>query len=200
MAFLPSGNSKMKILKRGENKQGFTLIELLVVIAIIGILSSVVLAALNTARAKSRDSVRQQALTELRTALELYATDHNGQYPLPVTGGYASQCPGGGWGGLPANNVIPGLVPNYIPSMPADPAMNTATNADCIIYISNGTGYKVIDFNMVDSPSPGAVPGLLDPERNAGQPYANEINRCPDILDQSISWAVYTPDYRCELE
>jgi len=39
-----------KKFRRGEGKRGFTLIELLVVIAIIGILSSVVLASLNTAQ------------------------------------------------------------------------------------------------------------------------------------------------------
>jgi len=60
--------------------KGFTLIELLVVIAIIGILSSVVLASLNSAREKSRDARRVSDIKQIQLALELYF-DSNGEYP-----------------------------------------------------------------------------------------------------------------------
>jgi prepilin-type N-terminal cleavage/methylation domain-containing protein len=53
------------------NKKGFTLIELLVVIAIIGILSSVVLASLNTARNKGADAKVQSQMSGIRAAAEL---------------------------------------------------------------------------------------------------------------------------------
>lgn len=74
-----------------KNKRGFTLIELLVVIAIIGILSSVVLASLNSARQKSRDARRISDVKQLQLALELYF-DSNSQYPAgtaltPLTAG-----------------------------------------------------------------------------------------------------------------
>jgi len=77
-----------------QKKSGFTLIELLVVIAIIGILSSVVLASLNSARSKARDASRKATVRQVMTALEMYYNDNN---VYPSTG-----CEGCGidWVGL----------------------------------------------------------------------------------------------------
>jgi prepilin-type N-terminal cleavage/methylation domain-containing protein len=66
--------------KTPNKNKGFTLIELLVVISIIGLLASVVLASLNTARAKARDAKLLSELNTLTTALGLYYNDH-GSYP-----------------------------------------------------------------------------------------------------------------------
>ena len=55
-----------------QGHRGFTLIELLVVIAIIGILASVVLASLNSARKKGADAAVKGNLSGIRAAAELY--------------------------------------------------------------------------------------------------------------------------------
>ncbi|MBA3788903.1 prepilin-type N-terminal cleavage/methylation domain-containing protein [Patescibacteria group bacterium] len=62
-------------LSNSRIRRGFTLIELLVVIAIIGILSAVVLAALNTARAKGTDA---QIKSDLSTIQTQAALDYDG--------------------------------------------------------------------------------------------------------------------------
>ena len=66
--------------RKSLHMRGFTLIELLVVIAIIGILSSVVLASLNTARKKGRDARRIADIKQVQLALELYYDSYN-KYP-----------------------------------------------------------------------------------------------------------------------
>jgi len=65
-------------MKKDKGTKGFTLIELLVVIAIIGILSSVVLASLNSARAKGSDAAVKTGMGSLTTQAALYY-DNNGQ-------------------------------------------------------------------------------------------------------------------------
>lgn len=63
-----------------KTNKGFTLIELLVVIAIIGILSSVVLASLNTARNKGSDAAVKANLANARAQAELYYDDKSNKY------------------------------------------------------------------------------------------------------------------------
>jgi prepilin-type N-terminal cleavage/methylation domain-containing protein len=118
-----------------SSKRGFTLIELLVVIAIIGLLSSVVLASLNTARAKARDARRLSDLQEVQKALELYYDKHL-SYP-PATDYNRLSCGSGG-----ANDFATALAPlvsdKFIPSIPKDP-INTKTGSPrfCYEYISD---------------------------------------------------------------
>jgi len=101
-----------------RKNSGFTLIELLVVIAIIGILSSVVLASLNSARQKGRDARRVADVKQLQLALEL-SYDANGVYPAALT---------------EATLVTPG----YISVVSLDPTDDTVYPYD---QISSGSSY-----------------------------------------------------------
>ncbi len=93
-----------------KHSRGFTLIELLVVIAIIGVLSSVVLASLNTARTKGNDAARISNVKSLKTALEMYYNDNNG---YPTSAGTSN-------GDVALNDatLVSKLVPKYISKMP----------------------------------------------------------------------------------
>ncbi|MBV9159308.1 MAG: prepilin-type N-terminal cleavage/methylation domain-containing protein [Candidatus Kaiserbacteria bacterium] len=95
------------------DRRGFTLIELLVVIAIIGILSSVVLASLNSARKKGRDARRIADIKQLQLALELYY-DANGAYPAVIS-------------------TTTLVSPGYIAALPGDPS-----NAQAYDYVPYG--------------------------------------------------------------
>jgi prepilin-type N-terminal cleavage/methylation domain-containing protein len=61
------------------NKKGFTLIELLVVIAIIGLLSTMAVVSLNSARMKSRDARRLSDVKQLSTMMSLASTNSTEQ-------------------------------------------------------------------------------------------------------------------------
>jgi type II secretion system protein G len=124
-------------------KRGFTLLELLVVIAIIGVLASVILASLNTARAKARDSRRVADLHEIQTALALYHTE-NGKYPIIrwATSEPTSYDSGSKWASLQA-----ALLP-YLKELPTDPSPQGTSGpwTDDNLHYAYGSNGEVYDL------------------------------------------------------
>ncbi len=156
-------------------KNGFTLIELLIVIAIVGVLSTIVLASLNTARAKARDSARISNIKEVQKALAIYHSN-NGSYPVSANSTWAGN--GATYGSLPASGVdgyIPNLAPTYIRELPVDPNQ-TADNG--YIYKSNGSDY----FFMAHGTAESNVPAIF---QRPSSPLSKDI-------------AIYTPGYASE--
>lgn len=75
-----------------KKKKGFTLIELLVVIAIIGILSTLAIIALGSARAKARDAKRLSDVKQMSTALEIAETTNPANDLTCVGAGLTTGC------------------------------------------------------------------------------------------------------------
>ena len=154
-----------------SSKKGFTLIELLVVISIIGILASVVLISLNSARIKARDAQRKADLQQISKALELYYLD-NGRYPGEVwcdsskgssnVGPCNPNATGDTWS--TTSGIYLGLVPRYIPTLPVDPINDVTYNYTYEPVATNSSDYCLNanlegggDFEVKNgSPAPGS--------------------------------------------
>lgn len=136
-----------------QNRKGFTLIELLVVIAIIGLLSTLAIVALGTARLKSRDARRLADLKQIQTALEMYYSDSS-SYPLtPGSGGVlgengANVCLNLASGFTSANCPTP-----FLGIVPKDPGSSH------YIYNSGGTSTYFVSTTLE-----GSVGGFTGPQ------------------------------------
>lgn len=144
------------------SRRGFTLIELLVVIAIIGILSSIVLASLNSARKKGRDARRVADIKQLQLALELYY-DANGAYPATLssaltTGGFISTIPtdpsGGSYAYAGLSSTSGGSCSSYHLGANLETSGHSAFSSDSDAAASANTcAGSDADFNAVDTGS-----------------------------------------------
>ncbi|MCL5410336.1 MAG: type II secretion system GspH family protein [Patescibacteria group bacterium] len=161
-------------------KKAFTLIELLVVIAIIGILATVVILNVASARAKALDAKRLSDFSQITKALDAYALDNGGQFP-PAT--YAHGTSHSGWETSfldGAGNFIPALAP-YLSPTPVDPK-NTDDTKAYWYYRYNGGSYGcnnayfyvlgIYDLETYNGSRPNpASPGWSCSGRNWGNEY-----------------------------
>ena len=114
------------------NKKGFTLVELLVVIAIIGILSSVAVVNLNSARVKARVGAAQGSLSSLIPAVILC---HDGSNELNNGTGF---CTGVADNGTPAaGSSICAMT--GAPDWPSLPSTDWSYSGSCNSSSASGT-------------------------------------------------------------
>lgn len=123
-------NHSMIFYKRSSYSKGFTLIELLVVIAIIGILASVVIANLDTARTKAADAAHKTEVKQLKTAIESYYLDNGTcpQYSSPNIGYRVDVA------------LTPHLVETYISQI----SLQLVVDNDQYVHATNGIGYAIL--------------------------------------------------------
>jgi len=123
---------------QSQKAKGFTLIELLVVVAIVGFLASVVFASLKTARVKVRDAQRISNFQQIKIALNLYASNNNGSFPVGNFFTSWSGCGNHDWQDLAT------ILHPYISTLPLDPSGHGAgcpsSDAYWEMYINNFDG------------------------------------------------------------
>src|SRR4051794_6148445 len=62
-------------------RRGFSMIELVIVVVIIGIIAAIAIPRMSRGSAAAADSAVAQNVQVIRSAIDLYQTEHNGVYP-----------------------------------------------------------------------------------------------------------------------
>ncbi len=133
--------------------KGFTLIELMIVIAIIAILAAILIPNFIRAREEAQYSACESNEKNIATAVSMYSTDYNGDYPDLGANGVSF-------------NTLSEMTPSYLQNFPSCP-----TNSAQYLYYestSKGQGFTIDQggsTNVHGTPIPsvnGAAGGTID--------------------------------------
>ena len=160
MSILAASQTPRDRVHRRHGSVGFTLIELLVVIAIIGILSSVVLASLNTARSRGNDASIKSNLATIAVQAELYYDTNSSNYGANTTGG---TCPTSGTSVFAQTTVRQAIVSADTASAGAPTCNGTGTAYAISVPISGTNKHWCVDSVGARREITSAVSGTVCP-------------------------------------
>lgn len=130
-------------------QKGFTIVELLIVIVVIGILAAITIVAYNGIQDRAKYTKSLSDLNGMQKLLAMYYAD-NGNYPNTIVSGtrqwfYTSN---------QGDGFLPGIVPQYAPTLPRP-------TAGSYIYNSDGTNYKIMRYSSIASGEWAQVPASM---------------------------------------
>ncbi len=112
-----------------RQRGGFTLVEILIVVVILGILAAIVIPQFTNASESAKASSLIAQLQTIRSQLELFQVQHNGQYPTLAELNDTTNS-AGGWGILVNKTTVAKAIDNtdgdfgpYLQQAPNNPFM-----------------------------------------------------------------------------
>ncbi|MBQ7529902.1 prepilin-type N-terminal cleavage/methylation domain-containing protein [bacterium] len=144
-----------------SSRKGFTLIELMIVIAIIAILAAILVPNFIRARAQGQLTSCKSNLKNMATALEMYSTDHNGQYP--ISGSWSAS------NSINRQSASGGILGAYLKQMPTCAGSGTSSyeytsthNPDTYTLWCKGTNHVAAGLTDSNYPEYDAFIGLIE--------------------------------------
>jgi len=135
--------------KSAMRSRGFTLIELLVAVVIIGLLATISIIALSSARAKARDARRVADVKQIQVGLEMFFAD-NQRYPT------AEEFSRGSLISLSGHNTTTYMA--LIPTPPS-PADGVCSSTSAYTYVPDFKGYSYTISYCLGGEAGGIAPG-----------------------------------------
>lgn len=168
---------------RNRIRHGFTLVEILIVVVILGILAAIVIPQFTSASETAKASSLVSQLQTIRSQLELYQVQHNGNYPT------LAQL-NADWGVMTGRTDVDGAIGTtagthvygpYLQKPPSNPFLTTTggVNID-LTDISGGDAYAATGWGY--NANTGAIKAMLP---NTVSPTDLGLTDNSDIIAQA---------------
>ncbi|MEM7626840.1 MAG: prepilin-type N-terminal cleavage/methylation domain-containing protein [Planctomycetota bacterium] len=153
--------------------KGFTLVEILIVVVILGILAAIVIPQFTSASESAKASSLVTQLQSLRSQLELYQLEHNGDYPGLNAAGTGLVSSADFWADLTGTTDVDGAAATtgitygpYLQKEIVNPFEDTSTIVASIGTVDAGTG-AAADVGFIYDPLTGEIKAVVEAAKAA---------------------------------